>query len=403
MSISSKFNFDNLWSEKSTDADRLLTQHAKYDFAVAYPPFEAVPMYGLIDGLKSKVDANLEKVSIEMAYYPHVQGDESLREFTANKIKNDRGIRANKDSIVLCNGSGEANGLVIQALIDPGDYVITEQFVYMGTTKQLTFYEANTVGSPIDDQGLIPEKLEETILNIKSQHGVMPKMLYTIPEHQNPTGSTLPKSRKLEILDICHKYGIPILEDDCYVDNRFEGDPEPAFATLDDSGMVIYVGSFSKLIAPGLRMGFFTASDEVIDRALSVKVGSGPNQFTAYAIDGFLRNNLESQKSTYDKILKDKKESMEKGLVDFFSNTSAKWSSPKGGCYTLIEMTDGANLTEVRDEVFSRGVGYIAGDMFAPNGDGQNMARLCFSFEPVEKNYEGIKELASILKDLKVI
>ena len=403
MSISSKFNFDNLWSEKSTDADRLLTQHAKYDFAVAYPPFEAVPMYGLIDGLKSKVDANLEKVSIEMAYYPHVQGDESLREFTANKIKNDRGIRANKESIVLCNGSGEANGLVIQALIDPGDYVITEQFVYMGTTKQLTFYEANTVGSPIDDQGLIPEKLEETILNIKSQHGVMPKMLYTIPEHQNPTGSTLPKSRKLEILDICHKYGIPILEDDCYVDNRFEGDPEPAFATLDDSGMVIYVGSFSKLIAPGLRMGFFTASDEVIDRALSVKVGSGPNQFTAYAIDGFLRNNLESQKSTYDKILKDKKESMEKGLVDFFSNTSAKWSSPKGGCYTWIEMTDGANLTEVRDEVFSRGVGYIAGDMFAPNGDGQNMARLCFSFEPVEKNYEGIKELASILKDLKVI
>ena len=403
MSISSKFNFDSLWSEKSTDADRLLTQHAKYDFAVAYPPFEAVPMYGLIDGLKSKVDANLEKVSIEMAYYPHVQGDESLREFTANKIKNDRGIRANKDSIVLCNGSGEANGLVIQALIDPGDYVITEQFVYMGTTKQLTFYEANTVGSPIDDQGLIPEKLEETILNIKSQHGVMPKMLYTIPEHQNPTGSTLPKSRKLEILDICHKYGIPILEDDCYVDNRFEGDPEPAFATLDDSGMVIYVGSFSKLIAPGLRMGFFTASDEVIDRALSVKVGSGPNQFTAYAIDGFLRSNLESQKSTYDKILKDKKESMEKGLVDFFSNTSAKWSSPKGGCYTWIEMTDGANLTEVRDEVFSRGVGYIAGDMFAPNGDGQNMARLCFSFEPVEKNYEGIKELASILKDLKVI
>ena len=170
MSISSKFNFDNLWSEKSTDADRLLTQHAKYDFAVAYPPFEAVPMYGLIDGLKSKVDADLEKVSIEMAYYPHVQGDESLREFTANKIKNDRGIRANKESIVLCNGSGEANGLVIQALIDPGDYVITEQFVYMGTTKQLTFYEANTVGSPIDDQGLIPEKLEETILNLSLIH-----------------------------------------------------------------------------------------------------------------------------------------------------------------------------------------------------------------------------------------
>ena len=293
--------------------------------------------------------------------------------------------------------------MVIQALIDPGDFVITEQFVYMGTTKQLNYFDANIVGSPIDDQGLIPHKFEETILEIKRNNGVMPKMLYTIPEHQNPTGSTLPKSRRIEIIEICHKYGIPILEDDCYVDNRFEGSPEPSFASLDDSGMVIYVGSFSKLIAPGLRMGFFTASDEVIDRALSVKVGSGPNQFTAYAIDGFLRSNLDLQKSNYDKILKDKKESMERGLQEFFSNTSAKWSSPKGGCYTWMEMTDGTNLSEVRDEVFDRGVGYIAGDMFAPNGDGQNMARLCFAFESVEKNYEGIKELASIFKSLKVI
>ncbi len=399
----SSFNFDNLWSEKSTDADRIITLHAKYDFAVAYPPYEEVPMYGLIDGLKSKVDANLEKVSKEMAYYPHVQGDESLREFTANKIASDRGIKTDKDSIVLCNGSGEANGLIIQALIDPGDYVIAEQFVYMGTTKQLAYYNANTVGSPMDENGLIPEKLEETILKIKNDHGVMPKMLYTIPEHQNPTGSTLPKERRLKIIEICHKYEIPILEDDCYVDNRFEGEAEPAFASLDDSGMVIYVGSFSKLIAPGLRLGFFTASNEVIDRALSVKVGSGPNQFAAYAIDGYLRSNLEQQKSNYDKILKEKKESMEKGLEEAFSGTKAKWSSPLGGCYTWFEMTDGKNLTEVRDEVFNRGVGYIAGDMFAPNGDGQNMARLCFAFEPIEKNYEGIIELGSIFKDLNVI
>jgi len=167
--------------------------------------------------------------------------------------------------------------------------------------------------------------------------------------------------------------------------------------------MVIYVGTFSKLIAPGLRMGYFTASAEVIDRILSVKVGSGPNQFTAYAIDGFLRSNLETHKNTYDKILKDKKEAMEKGLLEAFSDTKAKWSSPKGGCYTWFEMTDGTDISEVRNEVFSRGVGYIAGDMFAPNGDGQNMARLCFAFEPIKKNYEGIIELASIFKDLKVI
>ena len=398
-----KFSFENLWSEKSTDTPRKLVNHAEYDFAVAYPPPEAIPMDGLIDGLKTIVDAKSDEVARNMSYYPHVQGEESLRELTAEKIFVDRGIKTDKESIVLCNGSGEANGLIIQAIINPGDYVITEEYVYMGTTNQLNYFEANIVGTKIDDKGLIPEKLEETILSIKNKAGVTPKILYTIPEHQNPTGSILPKDRRVEIIDICKKYGIMILEDDCYVDNRFEGSPEPSFASLDDSGMVAYVGSFSKLIAPGLRMGYFTGTDELIDRALSVKIGSGPNQFVAYAIDGYLRSNLNTQRNNYNKLLKDKKEAMEQALEDTFDKSNAIWSSPSGGCYTWIEFTDGTNLSSIRDEVFSKGVGYLSGENFAPNGDGQNMARLCFAFESVEKNYDGIKRLGSILKNMKVI
>lgn len=398
-----KFSFENLWSEKSTDTPRKLVNHAEYDFAVAYPPPEGIPMDGLIDGLKTIVDAKSDEVARNMSYYPHVQGEESLRELTAEKIFVDRGIKTDKESIVLCNGSGEANGLIIQAIINPGDYVITEEYVYMGTTNQLNYFEANIVGTKIDDKGLIPEKLEETILSIKNKAGVIPKILYTIPEHQNPTGSILPKDRRVEIIDICKKYGIMILEDDCYVDNRFEGSPEPSFASLDDSGMVAYVGSFSKLIAPGLRMGYFTGTDELIDRALSVKIGSGPNQFVAYAIDGYLRSNLNTQRNNYNKLLKDKKEAMEQALEDTFDKSNAIWSSPSGGCYTWIEFTDGTNLSSIRDEVFSKGVGYLSGENFAPNGDGQNMARLCFAFESVEKNYDGIKRLGSILKNMKVI
>ncbi|MAR37450.1 MAG: hypothetical protein CL715_03830 [Chloroflexi bacterium] len=398
-----KFSFENLWSEKSTDTPRKLVNHAEYDFAVAYPPPEAIPMDGLIDGLKTIVDAKSDEVARNMSYYPHVQGEESLRELTAEKIFLDRGIKTDKESIVLCNGSGEANGLIIQAIINPGDYVITEEYVYMGTTNQLNYFEANIVGTKIDDKGLIPEKLEETILSIKNKAGVTPKILYTIPEHQNPTGSILPKDRRVEIIDICKKYGIMILEDDCYVDNRFEGSPEPSFASLDDSGMVAYVGSFSKLIAPGLRMGYFTGTDELIDRALSVKIGSGPNQFVAYAIDGYLRSNLNTQRNNYNKLLKDKKEAMEQALKETFDKSNAIWSSPSGGCYTWIEFTDGTNLSSIRDEVFSKGVGYLSGENFAPNGDGQNMARLCFAFESVEKNYDGIKRLGSILKNMKVI
>ena len=376
MPKSSNFSFESLYS-KSTPPGKLRPPalRGKYDFAVAYPPPEAIPMDGLIDGLKTIVDAKSDEVARNMSYYPHVQGEESLRELTAEKIFLDRGIKTDKESIVLCNGSGEANGLIIQAIINPGDYVITEEYVYMGTTNQLNYFEANIVGTKIDDKGLIPEKLEETILSIKNKAGVTPKILYTIPEHQNPTGSILPKDRRVEIIDICKKYGIMILEDDCYVDNRFEGSPEPSFASLDDSGMVAYVGSFSKLIAPGLRMGYFTGTDELIDRALSVKIGSGPNQFVAYAIDGYLRSNLNTQRNNYNKLLKDKKEAMEKALKETFDKSNAIWSSPSGGCYTWIEFTDGTNLSSIRDEVFSKGVGYLSGENFAPNGDGQNMAR----------------------------
>ena len=116
-----KFSFENLWSEKSTDTPRKLVNHAEYDFAVAYPPPEAIPMDGLIDGLKTIVDAKSDEVAKNMSYYPHVQGEESLRELTAEKIFLDRGIKTDKESIVLCNGSGEANGLIIQAIINPGN------------------------------------------------------------------------------------------------------------------------------------------------------------------------------------------------------------------------------------------------------------------------------------------
>ena len=146
-----KFSFENLWSEKSTDTPRKLVNHAEYDFAVAYPPPEGIPMDGLIDGLKTIVDAKSDEVARNMSYYPHVQGEESLRELTAEKIFLDRGIKTDKESIVLCNGSGEANSLIIQAIMNPGDYAITEEYVYMGTTNQLYHFGANIVGTKIDD------------------------------------------------------------------------------------------------------------------------------------------------------------------------------------------------------------------------------------------------------------
>jgi 2-aminoadipate transaminase len=252
----------------------------------------------------------------------------------------------------------------------------------------------------MDEGGIIPEKLEEQIIALTAA-GEKPKYLYTIPEHQNPMGSTLSGERRKAILEIAHRHNMPILEDDCYVDLRYKGDVQPAFRALDDSGIVVYVASFSKLLAPGLRLGYFTASPELMRRALSFKLGSGPNQFAAIAIEGYLRNNLESHRDNFNPMLQAKCDSMTAALEEHFGGIGATWSAPEGGCYVWLTMPEGSDISSIRDKVFEQGVGYVAGVAFEADGSGrigQNCARLCFAFESVQKNAEGIALLAQLFK-----
>jgi 2-aminoadipate transaminase len=394
------FSYDTLFSEGSTDTPFNEGLHAKYDFATAYPAPETLPLDGLIQSLQAAVDRDSTKVLAELAYYPHQLGALELREYTAEKLAADRGFTVTADEIALTNGSGEALGLVIQALTDPGDIVLAEEFVYMGTTTQLRRFGADIRGVAMDEGGIIPKALDEQVTALIDA-GENPKYLYTIPEHQNPMGSTISGERRKEILEIAHKHNLPILEDDCYVDLRYKGDVQPAFRALDDSGIVVYVASYSKLLAPGLRLGYFTASPDLMRRALSFKLGSGPNQFAAVAIEGYLRNNLESHRDNFNPILEAKCDSMIVALEEHFGDSGATWSVPEGGCYVWLTMPESSDISTIRDKVFDQGVGYIAGPTFEADASGRigkNCARLCFAFESVEKNAEGIALLAQLFK-----
>ncbi|MDP7090737.1 MAG: PLP-dependent aminotransferase family protein [Dehalococcoidia bacterium] len=394
------FSYDTLYSEKSIDDPLKPAAHATYDFAVAYPAPETLPMDGLIQALQVAVDSDSEKVLAEMAYYPQQLGALELREYTCAKLAADRGFTVTPEEVALTNGSGEALGLVIQALTNPGDVVLAEEFVYMGTTAQLRRFGADIRGIAMDKGGIIPEALDDQIVALTAA-GEKPKYLYTIPEHQNPVGSTLSTERRKAILKIAHKHGMPILEDDCYVDLRYKGEMQPAFRALDDSGIVVYVASYSKLLAPGLRMGYFTASPELMRRALSFKIGSGPNQFAAVAIEGFLKNNLDSHRDNFTPMLEAKCASMLASLEKHFGDSGATWSTPEGGCYVWLTMPESSDIASIRDEVFQQGVGYVAGTNFEADASGRigsNCARLCFAFESVEKNAEGIALLAQLFK-----
>jgi len=388
------FSYEGLFSAGSSDEAIGGSSHAKYDFAVAYPAPETLPLDGLVEGLRR----GLEREGRDLAYYPVPLGSPELRELVAEKLFNDRGFRVSPDQILLTHGSGEANVLVIQALTNPGDTVITEEYVYTGTLRQLRMHGADVVGTPIDDLGIIPEALDELIVRL-SREGRRPKYLYTIPEFQNPTGSTLPVERRREILEIASRHGMAIIEDDCYVDLRIEGETQPSFRSLDDSGRVIHVASFSKLLAPGLRMGYVTAPDEVLRRAHGFKTGGRSNQFTALAIEGYLKEHLEEHKNNVRPLLREKRDAMVTALGEMFGGTGAKWSRPEGGCYVWLTMPEHVNVMELQPVALEAGVGFVGGGAFAPNNNGDHCARLCFAYESPGKNREGIELLARVFEE----
>jgi 2-aminoadipate transaminase len=389
--MAEKFNYDSLFSSTSRDAPPGAFRHAKYDFAVAYPDPESLPLDELVDSLKSAFD----REGRDLAYYSNGSGYPELRRLVAEKLARERNMKVQADDVVLTSGSGEAIGIVIQALTDPGDVVLTEEFVYLGTLGQMRRYGADVVGVKCDEDGILPGELDSVIAE-QTAKGKRVKYLYTIPTFQNPMGWTMTLERRKQVLEITGKHGIPVFEDDCYADLRFEGEDVTSFHSLDDTGRVVYVGSFSKIIAPGMRMGYLVAAQEVINRAWSFKSGGAVSQFTALAVAEYMKGGLDQHIEAHNQALLTKRDTMLAALGENFGG-SVTWTTPQGGLYVWVKFPEGTDLAAVQDQVYEEGVGYYNGAQFSPSGEGANYVRLCFGHPPAETIYEGIGELARIL------
>ena len=392
MATSSPFNYNSLYSQLSVPVVRGENRHAKYDFAVAYPDPETLPLEGLADSLK----VALEREGKDLALYPVAAGLPSLREWVAEKLARDRNMKVGIDDIVLTSGSGEAISMLIAALTDPGDVLLTEEYVYLGTLRAMRRFGADVRSVKCDDEGLIPEDLESTLAAVAAE-GKKVKFLYTIPVFQNPLGWTMSLERRVKTLEITGKYGVPVLEDDCYVDLRFEGEDVTSMHSMDDSGRVLYVGSFSKIVAPGVRLGYMVAPQEVIQRAMSFKGGGGVNQFAALAVQEFAKDSMYSHIQDQNDSLRVKRDAMLAALGENFGD-AAQWSKPEGGLYVWLEMPEDIDLAALQEQSFNEGVGYYNGTMFSPEGRGANCARLCFGHPTAETVSEGVAELARIFE-----
>ncbi|MFQ6026070.1 MAG: PLP-dependent aminotransferase family protein [Dehalococcoidia bacterium] len=248
------FSYQGLFAANAPVTTRGGNPRAKYDFAVAYPDPDSLPLDGLLESLKVALD----REGRDLAYYPVPAGLPKLREYVVEKLAKDRNIQTVPEDVALTAGSGEAIAMLIQALTDPGDVLLTEEYVYLGTLRQMRRFGADVRSVRCDSDGIIPEELEATLKGLADE-GKKVKFLYTIPTFQNPLGWTMTLERRRKVLEVTRQFGVPVLEDDCYVDLRFEGEDVTSFHSLDDTGQVLYVGSFSKIIAPGMRMGYLVA------------------------------------------------------------------------------------------------------------------------------------------------
>jgi histidinol-phosphate/aromatic aminotransferase/cobyric acid decarboxylase-like protein len=260
---------------------------AKYSFVGGNNDPDQVPVDGLLDAL----GAVLKREGKTLATYGLAHGPQGyrpLRQFLAAKLKRDAGIACTDDDVMVVSGSLQALDLVNQTLLARGDTVVIEQDTYQGALNRLTRLGINVVGIPLDHDGMRMDALAAALVDLK-RRGITPKYIYTIPTVQNPTGTIMPETRRAELLKLSQQYGVPIFEDDCYADLIWDGKRPPALHAMSNDGGVIHIGSFSKSIAPALRVGFIVAPWQMLSRMLALKTDAGSGAARADGARGILR------------------------------------------------------------------------------------------------------------------
>jgi len=288
--------------------------------------------------------------------------------------------------------------LVSKALLDPGDIVIVELPSYLAALNVFRSYGAEMIGIPMDTEGMQMESLEDTLEKIISK-GKKVKFVYTISNFQNPAGVTMSLPRRKKILEIAQKYDFFILEDNPYDKLRFEGEPIPSIFSFDYEGRVINLGTFSKILCPGLRLAWVSGNEEIIEKIAILKQATDLcttmlNQLIAseYCDQGYIDKNIESNISIY----KDKRDIMLQSLEKYFPEETS-WTKPNGGFFVFVTLPEYIDTDEMFSDAIKEKVAYVSGSSFYADGKGKNTMRLSFCYPSKEDIEVGIKRLGKVI------
>jgi len=323
------------------------------------------------------------------------QGYLPLREFICDCVKRHAGMQTTPEEVLLTSGSLQAMDLVNAAFLNPGDTVVLEDGNYAGALTRLDGLGVNYIGIELDENGMRMDALEDALNDLKSK-GISPKFIYTIPTVQNPTGSVMPESRRLEMLALAKRFNVPIFEDDCYADLIFDGKRPKAIHALDQDGLVIYCATFSKTIAPALRVGYLIAPWPLMGHILPLKTDAGSGALEQMVLAEYLPDHFDAHVDRLRPMLKKKAETLTNALDEHFG-TSVSYTAPIGGIYLWVTLPEQVNTDRLFQAALKQGVEINPGSAWTVDGPANtHRMRLCFGHPSNETISTGIAKLADI-------
>jgi 2-aminoadipate transaminase len=366
-------------------------------FAGGLPAPDVFP----VNEFKEACIAVLDNSSTLALQYGATEGIYPLREMiTRHALR--YGIQITPENVMITSGSQQALDLIGKIFINRGDRILVESPTYLGALQAWNAYGAEYIAIPSDDNGMITDELEKALR-------CGPKFIYVLPNFQNPTGATMSLERRKRLVELADRYGVPIIEDDPYGQLRFEGEHLPAVEVLDSrtraangcySGNVIYLSTFSKLLAPGLRLAWVVAPPEVISKMVQAKQGadlhtSTFNQMVAYEVahKGFLDKHV----MTIRQIYQERRDVMLDALVEHMPD-GVHWTHPQGGLFLWATLPESINTADLLLCAVKERVAFVPGGSFHPCGGGTNTMRLNFSYSKPELINEGIARLGRVIK-----
>jgi 2-aminoadipate transaminase len=369
---------------------------AKYSFIGGNNDPDQVPVEGLIDA----VNAVLKREGKTLATYGLASGPQGyrpLRDFLTAKLKRDAGIDCVADDILIVSGSLQALDLVNQTLLARGDTVIIERDTYQGALTRLTRLGVNAVGIPLDHDGMRMEALAAALADLK-RRDITPKYIYTIPTVQNPTGTIMPEAGRAELLKLAQEYGVPVFEDDCYADLIWDGKRPPALYAMSPNAGVIHIGSFSKSIAPALRVGYIVAPWDALSRMLALKTDAGSGALEQMVLAEYCAPHFAAHVPKLTRGLRAKLDTLMEALNEQFG-TSAEFEDPKGGIFLWVKLPDHVDTLKLYQAALAAGVAINPGPEWSTDkAYSGSRLRLCFASPSHDQIRDGVAVLADVCR-----